>query len=58
MPNPFLFIRTDVFQTIQFNISTQLKWQKYFPFKQFNLTSIYSLDIKNSNIYMYMSRLI
>ena len=47
MPNPFLYIYTVLFQTIQFNISTQFKWQKELYFKQFSsrlFISIWSID--------------
>ena len=36
MPNPFLY-QTILFQTVQFNISTQFNCQKHFYFKLFSL---------------------
>ena len=30
MPNPFLYKKSVLFQTIQFNMSTQFNYQKYF----------------------------
>ena len=37
MLNPFLYKKTVLFQTIQFNISTQFNCQKHFYFKLFSL---------------------
>ena len=37
MPNPLLYIKTVLFQTIQFSISTQFQCQRQFYFKQFFL---------------------
>ena len=37
MPNPFLYKWTILFQTIQFNLSTQFNCQKHSYFKQFSL---------------------
>ena len=39
MPNPFLWIQTVRFQTIQFSISTQFKCQKHIYFKLFSLVN-------------------
>ena len=34
MPNPFLYIQTFLYQTIQFSISTQFQCQKTVPFQK------------------------
>ena len=46
MLNPFLFIRTVLFQTIQFSMSTQFQCKKQFYFKQFSLAWVHSFNIK------------
>ena len=48
MPNSFLYKETLLFQTIQFSISTQFKYQKHFYFKQFSLAYVHSLLLFNS----------
>ena len=47
MPNPFLYIKTVLYQKIQFNISRNLKSPKQFYFKQFILASIHCLVLFN-----------
>ena len=37
MPNPFLYNKTVLFQTIQFSMSTEFNCQKHFYFKLFSL---------------------
>ena len=39
MPNPFLYLLTVLFQTIQLSISKHFKCQKYFYFKLFSLVN-------------------
>ena len=39
MPNPFSYIKTVLFQTTQFIISAQSKYQKHFCFKLFSLVN-------------------
>ena len=39
IPNPFLYIKTVLFQTIQFSSSMQFKWQKQIYFKLFSLVN-------------------
>ena len=37
-PNPFLYKKSVLFQTIQFSMNTQFNYQKHFYFKLFCLT--------------------
>ena len=37
MPNPFLYKQTVLFQTIQFSMSKEFNYKKYFYFKLFSL---------------------
>ena len=39
MPNPFLYILTVLFQTIQISLSTQFKYEKQFYFMLFSLVN-------------------
>ena len=48
MPNPFLYILTVLFQTIQFSMSSQFKCQKEFYFKQSSLAQVDSLVLFDS----------